>query len=508
MQLPRPDQLTDFIAHRAVRAIGGRSPLAHRAWRLAGQTSGGRRMATYSALLVRLDAGEQPALEELLAALTTQLEAADRARARGHHAAERRLLDRALRLAFHPSAHYGPAGSPLMLQAERFLATLRASASARAFLFDTDPPLPRAERPVPTDRPLRVLVLCHASWTFVQRVIDDLGAQGGVEFRTVDLSRLPLSERPTHALAVRRRARWNRDRRLAPVPESLVEPLQWADTVHVEWGTYPFTWVSLLDLAPFAVRLVARLHRFEVLTPYPLLARSAAFDEITFVAPTVRRLMSTISPRLAQAGTLSTIYNVQALPEPAATDAPDRDRHLLLQVGWAPPVKDVLFSLDVLERLRREDPRYRLALAGHDLDRSADSQTAPWTHAVQRRLDALAEGVELLGYRDDVPHLLRTAGFLLSSSRVEGTHEAVAEAAASGCLPVVRNWPEMAPWGGAGRIYPAEWIVEDPEQAARRILALSDAAAYEHAADQAREWVLTDREPTRVRDQLMRFLRG
>src|SRR5690606_16256636 len=86
------------------------------------------------------------------------------------------------------------------------------------------------------------------------------------------------------------REQWRRARRLLPVPAALEEDLRWADTVFVEWGSHTFAWLTFLDLAPFDVRVVARIHRYEILTPYPLLARCAALDEIAFVAPTVREM--------------------------------------------------------------------------------------------------------------------------------------------------------------------------------------------------------------------------
>lgn len=518
--LPRPDQLVDFAAHRLVRVLGtdavpGR--LGRTALRRAGGVRG-RLAAEHARLLHRLERGEQVPLSELGAAMARRLEAADAALARGRRRTAAGHVDQALRLAYHPSAHYGPQGSPLMLEAERFLAPLRASAAARALLFTPDP-VPsgggpdehgRVPRP-PTDRPLRVLVLCASSWTFIDRVVEDLRAHTDVELRTADLSALPVAERPTHALAVRLRESWNRDRRLHPVPAALEEDLHWADTVVLEWGNYPFAWFSLLDLAPYRVRTVARIHRFEILTPYPLLARAAAYDEIAFVAPTVRTFLSAVSPRLAQAGALREVQNIHDLERFSSgeeLDAVARDPFRLLQIGWATPIKGVGFSLEVLARLRAEDERFTLDLVGPDLARSASPRTADWARTIQRRLDELGDGVRVLGYRTDVPALLAGAGFLLSSSLAEGTHESVAEAAAAGCLPIVRDWPEMAPWGGAGAIFPEDWIVEDVEEAVAAVLALHERTVRDEEAGRRREWVLAHRDPAAIRADYVSLLRG
>lgn len=518
--VPRLDQLTDAARHRALRTLGARSTpgrLGREALRRAGGARGAR-TAEHAQLLRELELGRQIPLEELGPALTRQLDAADAALARGRRRAAAALVDRALRLAFHPSVHYGPLGSPLMLRAERFLAPLRASTAARSMLFDADPapPGPAAAPRTPEagrDRPLRVLVLCASSWTFIDRVADDLREHTDLEIRTADLSALPLAERPTHALAVRMREDWNRERRLRPVPAALEDDLRWADTVILEWGNYPFAWFSFLDLRPFAVRTVARLHRFEILTPYPLLARSRAFDEIAFVAPTVRAFLTAVSPRLGQAGALRDVRNVHELGRftraAEGPDAPGRNRFELLQIGWALPLKGVEFSLDVLERLREHDERFTLRLVGRTLEQSASPRTAAWAQRVRARLDALGDGVQVLGFRSDIPELLAGSGFLLSSSTTEGTHESVAEAAAAGCVPVVRNWPEMAPWGGAGTIFPAQWIVDDAEEASSVIRALAaEDAAHAEEAQRRRRWILAHRDPGSIRADYLALLRG
>lgn len=513
--LPRLDQFTDFVRHRLVRGLGTER-LPGRLVRavLARAGDSGRRTAEHALLLGRLNRGRQIPLDVLRPALVRQLDAADSALAEGRRRDAVRLVDRALRLAYHPSVHYGPLGSPLMLRTESFLAPLRASAAARAMLFEIDPaPSPGAGCRAPGEgsRARRVLVLCASSWTFVDRVVADLERHTDLEIRTADLSALPVAERPTHALVVQGRAAWLRERRLQAVPAALEADLRWADTVFVEWGNYPFAWFSFLDLSPYRVRTVARIHRFEMLTPYPLLARCAAFDEIAFVAPTVRTFLTSVAPRLVQAGGLRDVHNVHDLDRFVEQDAPEsgRDRFALMQIGWATPIKGVEFSLAVLERLREIDDRYTLALVGPGLERSASSpRTADWARAVQATIDELGDAVRLLGFRTDIPKLLAEAGFLLSASRAEGTHEAVAEAAAAGCVPIVRNWPEMAPWGGAAAIFPAQWVVEDVDQAVESVLALTHEDAHAQASRQRRDQVLAGRDPAAIRKAYLALLRA
>src|SRR5699024_568400 len=138
---------------------------------------------------------------------------------------------------------------------------------------------------------------------------------------------------------------------------------------------------------------------------------------------------------------------------------------LLVQVGWVREVKDVLFSLDVLERLRRHDDAYRLRLIGAGLPAAASRDT-PYQRRVRTRLQQLGPAVvEQIGVREDVPALLAESGVILSSSRHEGTHESVMEALATGCPAVIRDWPDTVDYGGPGTLYEPDWVVADVDAA-------------------------------------------
>lgn len=510
--LPRVDQLVDFTRIRVLRLLGSGTRTG-RAGRAALTRSGrrsGRLLATCAQILHRLDAGQQVPWDELRPVLDAVLERADAARARSRTGRSDAWADLAVRLAYHRSTHSGPAHSPLMLRAEEFLAPFRASASGRALLLDPDNapvhgPEQKAAR-AHGERPLRVLILCHSSWTFVRRVEADLEEHANVEFRSVDVSTLPLPDRPTHGLVLQQRSAWNRDGTLHPVPTVLEEPLAWADTVFVEWGTQPFAWFSLLDLSPFEARIVARIHRFEGLTPYPMLARGAAYDAICFVSTPLRTFFESVSPRITQSGRRFTFHNMHSLE--GFTPSPDPHRFELLQIGWAVPVKDVAFSLEVVRRLREIDDRYVLRLVGPTLEETRTTGTAAWAEKIAHQVEELGEGVVVEGFRSDIPDLLAETGFILSASVVEGTHESVAEGAVAGCIPVVRDWPEIVPWGGAGKVYPAEWIVADVDAAVRRILSFTDAAAFDAAAAAARAWVLESRRTESIRADYLAFLSG
>jgi glycosyltransferase involved in cell wall biosynthesis len=158
-------------------------------------------------------------------------------------------------------------------------------------------------------------------------------------------------------------------------------------------------------------------------------------------------------------------------------------RKRLGMVGWAQQVKDPLWTLDVLAELRRHDPEWRLALIGADDDlRGSNPVERELARAFHARLAAdpdLHEAIDYVGFTSRLPERLRDVGWAVSSSRREGFHVGLVEMAASGAVPVVRDWPVYAREGGASLLYPREWVVTTPAEAAERILAVSGAGAWE-----------------------------
>ena len=426
-----------------------------------------------------LTAGRRPA--ELGSTISRLLERADAALERGDLDWTTEWFDEALQLAFHPTVHHSYDSSPVLSDPEGCLAPFRASETGRRLLLDPDPVRPEHHGGA------RVLAACHSSWTFLDRLVEATGAPTGpLSWSRLDLAALPPDQRPTHRRAVRARARFALTGERPAVPDLLARHLESTDTLFVEWGAYPFAWLSLMDLG--STRLVCRLHRYEGMTPYPLLADFANVDEMLLISPSVRDALAAATPRLAQAHRVSTVRNPHDYTRFTTAKEPGAER-TLIQVGWATPVKDVLFTLDVLESLRQEDPGWRLILVGPRPAHSVARDEA-YAREAEARIAALGDAVEVLGRRDDVPDLLRRAGFILSSSRHEGTHESVAEGAAAGCVPVVRAWPDAERWaGGARSIYPGGWIVADREGAARRILDHAAPAARERAGLEASAWV-------------------
>ncbi|HEX6873508.1 MAG TPA: glycosyltransferase, partial [Micromonosporaceae bacterium] len=183
----------------------------------------------------------------------------------------------------------------------------------------------------------------------------------------------------------------------------------------------------------------------------------------------------------------------------------DQARFNLGLVGISAVAKDPRWAMQVLRLLREHDPRYRLLLIGSDVDPKPSAAAKRYHEKYERDLAELepSGAVRRLGHTSDVPQALTEVGVILSSSVRESFHCALVEGAASGAVPVVRDWPFFAGKAHSARtLFPADWVVDTPEEAAKRILTVTATAdgwreegqaAAEHAITNW-DWSVTQRQ--------------
>ncbi|MFV0426001.1 MAG: glycosyltransferase [Beutenbergiaceae bacterium] len=440
--------------------------------------------------LAQLDAGDVP--EDFDDVVEATLTEADRHLDAGDvRPAAARLTD-ALALCYHPARHFGATPSPLLANHQGFAAPFQRSSAMRILLED-----PRPQRRLPRKgRTERLLVLAYDNVSFINPIVAEYRA-AGVEVRVLDLA----DEGPASSLTLRAlvtaRLRYGLDGTRTPLPEHLCDDFAWADTIFVEWGHRALVWVSLLR--GIEAPVLTRVHRYEALTPMPLLTVWSSVERAVFIAPAIASVVHATAPAITTSGTESLVVpNRLELARLPQDKLPEAD-HTLALIGWNKMVKDPAWALDVLAALRATDDRWRLLLVGEQ--RSPDSLDASFDYheELTRRIVKLKDAVEVTGFTEDVAGTLRRVGVILSTSRFEATHESLLQGAASGALPVVRNWPELRTWGGPGAIFPADWIVDSPQAAAARILAASPHPPASQAANSAREWARGHMDWTVVR---------
>lgn len=475
-------------AARRARFLADRGENIHAHWLLnrAGRLLTGKRAAAVVAMeeaILTMSTGTRTAPGALPAhALTDLLAEADAAWAAGRDADAEELLDIAVRAMFHPSLHFSAAPSALTADPAVFLAPLRASTAwAAATTSVTGQNAPHRPAPRRRTHPHRLLFISLKNWNFVSGIVEDYRADARCEVRTLELLDLPT--RPSRRRLLHARLRLARGvdpagaGLLTGVSDEVAAALAWADTIFVEWGSAAAVWASLLVpvLAPQA-RLLIRIHSYEASTVMPQLVDWAAVDQLVTVAPAIRELLRA-GLDLPDALEVTTIPN-RALLERFALPKEASAARTLALVGWAALVKDPAWALDTLDLLRQTDPAWHLLLIGPGFPEHLPPEERIYADAVTARLAALGDAVTITGRTEVVPQYLRRAAVIVSASRREGTHEGFIEGVASGALPVCRNWPDVARWGGPAALFPADWVVDTPQEAAARILALADDADY------------------------------
>lgn len=425
-----------------------------------------------AAAQVELQRGEEPG--RLADAIAAEVACADANWAKENGKAAGKSLARAMELAFHRVLHFDRTESPMAEAPGDFLAPLQSSAAFKALTSGAGR-TQQAAAP-PADRPLRLLFVTRKNANFLTEIRNRYEAHADVEVRSLDIATVPALDALIKSPARMAAFRLGADSAFGRTAEEHLRPhLDWADTVFIDWATGPAVLFTSVD--PGTTRIVVRLHSFETFSAWPFLTDFSRVDDLVFVGAHLRDLTVAATPALRRddAPGLHVIHNAMDLERynrPKADDA----RFTIGLTGISAVAKDPRWAVDVLTLLRAEDKRYRLLLIGADVDAGLSPAARKYAALYERDVAPLeASGaVRRLGQLDDVPGALADIGVIMSSSVRESFHCGFVEGAASGAVPVARDWPFFAgKANGAHTLFPADWLATAPREAADRILAVT-----------------------------------
>ncbi|MEH1014261.1 glycosyltransferase family 1 protein [Micromonospora sp. CPCC 206060] len=403
-------------------------------------------------------------------AVTAELAVADDWLGRKNPRKAAQSLYKAMRLLFHRVPHFDQLTSPLAGDPAGFLAPLRGSRAAQALAAPRGREKPAATPPA--DRPLRLLIATNGNDHFLTDIRARYADLPGVELRYVHLTQDPVGDTLIRNAGAIVEHRLTGATEFGNRVEEWFRPhLDWADTVFVDWTVATAALLTLVD--PGDTRVIMRLHSFEALSFWPHLIDFSRVDELLLVSEHLRDLAVEVLPALQgeQAPALPVIANAMDLrPYPRPKDP--AARFTLGLIGTSAVAKDPRWAIEVLRELRAVDPRYRLLLIGSGLDPAASTSVRQYQDALDADLAELepSGAVVRVGHTSDVPGALTGIGVILSSSVRESFHCALVEGAASGAVPVVRDWPFFAGRAHSARtLFPAGWVVGTPQEAAALI---------------------------------------
>ena len=217
-----------------------------------------------------------------------------------------------------------------------------------------------------------------------------------------------------------------------------------ADIVFCEWCLGNAVWYSRRKAG--GQKLIIRLHRQEFYgnarAKYLSRVDWGAVDAAIVIAPLYKDLLAQYTSLEAQ--------RIHCVPNLFGTEdffrpKPDGSLHNLGLVKYLRRKRPDL-ALRILEELAQLDSRFSLHVVGRR------PEEVPWIwnqpeelepvlrflESVQR--SALRDSVTIYSYTEDMPGWFSSIGFILSTSDNEGSHQAVAEGMAAGCVPIIRFW--------------------------------------------------------------------
>ena len=232
-----------------------------------------------------------------------------------------------------------------------------------------------------------------------------------------------------------------------------------ADIIFAEWCHSNAVIVS--KKARPGQKVLVRLHRYEMTTPWVKGVVWKNVDDFIFIAPHVRdqtvELLNFKSRPPTMKPRFHVIYNTFNVSDFRRGAAKNSEAQWTLGLaGYIPKLKGINLAIDILQMLDKRQPnRWNLRIIGSSWRSSKSVMKKPQERSYYEEMErhitdvGLSKRIHFDGFVDDVANWHKRIGFILSTSVMEGSHQAIAQGMAAGSVPIVRNWT------GAEKMYPS-----------------------------------------------------
>jgi glycosyltransferase involved in cell wall biosynthesis len=254
----------------------------------------------------------------------------------------------------------------------------------------------------------------------------------------------------------------------------LLRQMQWCDLTWSDWCDQLLAEATVVSAD---CPIVARCHRYEVFSEYPMAIQWDRVRHIVFVADVIAQTF-----REFYQGKLPKAFR---MPHTVVHNGVQFENYSLNEqkiygkkvayVGYLKAQKNPSLMLQCFKAIHRHDPGYTFHIAGFHQELVHENY---WTDMV-RRLDI---PVVIDGWVDDVAGWLADKDYIISASISESFQYSIAESMALGLLPLVHTWKECETF------YPGDALFRTADECVR-ILKIYEQTDQRQRARRNRRWL-------------------
>lgn len=241
------------------------------------------------------------------------------------------------------------------------------------------------------------------------------------------------------------------------IPEDLLRrQLEKVDVAWLEWASQTAVTMSRLTSA---IPTICRIHRYEVYSPYPREIQWQNIDCLIFISDYIKECYRELNGRLPDT-------HIEVVPNaiPVKRYPFDASRRRNFDIGFLGRlhyVKNPLMLIQILKKVLEQDDRYQLHIAG-----AVQQMEISQYLVYQAEQMGISDHLHFYGHlaKNDVQSLLAQCSTLLSTSVIEGHPVGIMEAMASGCKPVIHDFP------GARALFEPDFLFNTIDEAAAMVL--------------------------------------